>query len=301
MKVTRLFLILVILFTILLLGACQAAEPAQPTQKLLTVSILPQQYFVERIAGDKFNVNVMVQPGQSPENYEPTPQQMRDVGQSMAYITIGAPFENNWIEKLKAANPNLRIFDSTEGIERMPMSEHEHLADPTGQTHPDSGELDPHIWTSPRLVKLQAQQIAKLLIDLDPENSASYEKNLNVFLNDIDLLDQEINIELAQVTNRKFMVYHPTWGYFAADYNLEQLAIEIGGTEPSAQELAAIIDEAKTDNVKVIFVQPEFNSRSADTIAREIGGKVIPVSSLEKDWLENLRSVGKIFAEILIQ
>ncbi len=301
MKVTRHFLIPVILFTMLVLGACQAAGPVQPTQKLLTVSILPQQYFVERIAGDIFNVNVMVQPGQSPENYEPTPQQMRDVGQSMAYITIGAPFENNWIEKLKAANPNLRIFDSTEGIERMPMSEHGHSADPTGQTHPDSGELDPHVWTSPRLVKMQAQQIANLLIDLDPENSASYEKNLNVFLKDIDLLDQELNTELAQVTNRKFMVYHPTWGYFAADYNLEQLAIEIGGTEPSAQELAVIIDEAKADNVKVIFVQPEFNSRSAETIAREIGGKVIPVSSLEKDWLENLRSVGKIFAEILIQ
>ena len=303
MKVTRHFLFLVILFTMLVLGACQAAGPTQPTQKLLTVSILPQQYFVERIAGDIFNVNVnvMVQPGQSPENYEPTPQQMRDVDQSMAYITIGAPFENNWIEKLKAANPNLRIFDSTEGIVRMPMSVHEHLGDQTGQSLPDSGELDPHIWTSPRLVKMQAQQIAKLLIELDPANTASYENNLNVFIKDIDLLDQELNAELAQVTNRKFMVYHPTWGYFAADYKLEQLAIEIEGTEPSAQELAAIIDEAKADNVKVIFVQPEFNSRSAETIAREIGGKVIPVSSLEIDWLENLRSVGKIFAETLIQ
>jgi zinc transport system substrate-binding protein len=301
MKAYRRFLITTIIIFMLLLGACKATAPAQSSQKLLTVSILPQQYFVERIAGELFKVNVMVQPGQSPENYEPTPQQMRDVGQSLAYITIGAPFENTWIEKLKAANPNLRIFDSTEGIERLPMIQHEHASDQTNPAQSGSGELDPHIWTSPRLVKIQAQQITKLLIELDPENEMSFTQNLNNFLEDIDKLDKELSTILASAPNRKFMVYHPTWGYFADDYNLEQLAIEIEGTEPSAQELAAIIDEAKADNVRVIFIQPEFNGRSAETISREIGGKVIQVSSLEKNWLENLRSVGKIFAESLIQ
>ena len=282
--------------SLVLITACQTAAPEQTNRNLVTVSILPQQYFVERISGDLFDVNVMVQPGQNPENYEPSPQQMRDIGQSLAYIKIGAPFENVWIEKLQDANPQMRIFDSTVGIERLPIALHNHE---NGQT--TNGELDPHVWTSPRLVKIQAQNIADLLIDLDPLNKAVYQQNLQTFLNDIDDLDSQLREELAPATNRKFLVYHPTWGYFAADYNLEQLVIESEGTEPSAREMALVIDEAKSEKIKVIFIQPEFNSRSAETIASEIGAVVLPISSLEKDWLENLRSVGKLLAESLIQ
>jgi zinc transport system substrate-binding protein len=238
----------------------------------------------------------MVQPGQSPENYEPTPRQMQDIGHSLAYIKIGAPFENVWVEKLQAANPEMQIFDSSKGIDRLPIVQHQHESGPSV-----TGELDPHVWTSPRLVKIQAQNIADLLISLDSKNETVYLQNLQSFLSDIDTLDRQLKDELAPLTNRKFIVYHPTWGYFAADYNLEQLIIEIEGTEPSAQEMALLIDEAKTDHVRVIFVQPEFNSRSADTIAKEIGAVVIPISSLEKDWLENLRYVGKVLAESLIQ
>ena len=190
----------------------------------------------------------------------------------------------------------MRIFDSTVGIERLPITQHNHENEQT-----TNGELDPHVWTSPRLVKIQAQNIADLLIDLDPLNKAVYQQNLQTFLNDIDDLDSQIREELAPATNRKFLVYHPTWGYFAADYNLEQLVIESEGTEPSAREMALVIDEAKAEKIKVIFIQPEFNSRSAETIATEIGAVVLPISSLEKDWLENLRSVGKKLADSLIQ
>ncbi len=290
--ITKLFLVC----SLIVMTACQTTAPEQTNRNLVTVSILPQQYFVERISGDLFEVNVMVQPGQNPENYEPSPRQMRDIGQSLAYIKIGAPFENVWIDKLQDANPQMRIFDSTVGIERLPITQHNH---DSGQTI--NGELDPHVWTSPRLVKIQAQNIADLLIDLDPINKTVYQQNLQIFLNDIDNLDSQLREELAPATNRKFLVYHPTWGYFAADYNLEQLVIESEGTEPSAREMALVIDEAKADQVKVIFIQPEFNSRSAETIASEIGAVVIPISSLEKDWLENLRSVGKLLANSLIQ
>lgn len=282
--------------SLFLIPACQTTTPDQVDQRLLTVSILPQQYFVERISGNLFEVNVMVQPGQSPENYEPSPQQMTDIGKSIAYIKIGAPFENVWIEKLQSTNPQMKIFDSTIGVERQPIAQHNH-----GNELTDSGELDPHVWTSPRLVKIQAKNIADLLIDLDPGNKAVFQQNLQTFLDDIDTLDRQIREELAPATNRNFLVYHPTWGYFASDYNLEQLVIESEGTEPSAREMALVIDEAKADQVKVIFIQPEFNSRSAETIAAEIGAVVLPISSLEKDWLENLRSVGKILADSLIQ
>jgi zinc transport system substrate-binding protein len=282
--------------SLLSLPACQTSSYIAEGQNVLTVSIAPQQYFVERIAGNLFTVNVMVLPGQSPENYEPSPQQMGKISQSMAYIAIGAPFETVWLKKLQSANPQMIIFDSTSGIERQPIAMHSH-----GDESIITGELDPHVWTSPRLVKIQARNIADLLINLDPENKPVIEQNLQTFLDDINILDGQIKEELAPATNRKFLVYHPTWGYFASDYNLEQLVIEAEGTEPSAREMANIIDEAKAEQVKVIFIQPEFNSRSAETIAAEIGADVIPISSLEKDWLENLRSVGKKLADSLIQ
>ena len=246
-------------------------------------------------------MNVLVQPGQSPENYEPSPAQMRAVSKSAAYVQIGAPFEIVWIDKVRAINPEMVIFDSSAGIERIAMPDHFHQDEQTNEADHSDEEMDPHIWTSPKLVKTQVENITKLLIQIDPQNETTYQANLADFLTEIDQLDLELQSEFKDLTNRKFMVYHPAWGYFAQDYGLEQIAIEIGGTEPSAKEMSQIIDLAKTEQVKVIFVQPEFSVRSAETIASEIGGRVIPISNLEYNWLENMRSVGKILAESLVQ
>jgi zinc transport system substrate-binding protein len=163
----------------------------------------------------------------------------------------------------------------------------------------DLENLDPHIWLSPQLVKVQTQTIYEALVRLDPTHKDVYKANLNSFISDIDALDADIRKTLARVENRKFMVFHPSWGYFARDYGLEMIPIEVGGQEPSAAELAALITEAKEGGIKVVFAQPEFSTRAAETIAREIGGEVLLISPLAPNWLDNLRQVAETFAEVL--
>ena len=250
----------------------------------VTVSIVPQQYFVNRIGGDLVDVTVMVEPGQSPATYEPKAEQMVALTNSDAYISIGVPFESSWLEKIQAANEDMLMVDTTQGIDR-----HEN----------SSGGFDPHIWLSPSLVKIQSETIYAALAELDPDHADDYKANLDEFIEDIDALDQKIRTALENVEMTKFIVFHPAWGYFATDYGLEQISIEVGGQEPSAQELAELITLAETENIKVIFVQPEFSQEDAKTIAAEIGGEVLPISPLNADWLENLNLVANTFASVL--
>ncbi|MGQ9492047.1 MAG: metal ABC transporter solute-binding protein, Zn/Mn family [Anaerolineae bacterium] len=261
------------------------AAPAAAARPLnVTVSILPQKYFVERVGGAHVKVNVMVEPGASPATYEPKPEQMAALAQADAYVSIGVPFEKAWLAKMQAVNPKMKLVDTTQGIER--------------KATPNGG-FDPHIWLSPSLVKIQAQTIYAALAELDPAHQAAFKANLDAFLADIDKLDAEIRATLAQTKAKKFIVFHPAWGYFARDYGLEQVPIEVGGQEPSAQELAQLIAKAKSDNIKVVFAQPEFSQEDAKTIAREIGGEVILISPLNPDWLANLQTVAKTFAAVL--
>ena len=286
-----------LLMAVLFLVACTVNPQVEDQKPVITVSILPQQYFVERLAGEFFNVNVMVQPGESPENYEPTPQQMRDLSSTTAYISIGVPFENTWLDKIVSANQDMLVVDSTVGIQKLPIVEHAHEGEDHDEEDHDGEELDPHIWTSPRLVKIQAQNITNALIEIDPEHKDVYLSNLESFIKDIDQLDSDL-IELFDgLDQKKFMIYHPSLGYFANDYGLTQIPIEIGGTEPSAQELAQFIEMAKEENVHIIFVQPEFSKRSAETIAAEIDGSVEELFVLSPDWLNNLRSIGQTIAD----
>ena len=264
-----------------LAGCGQNATPAAPAALHVTVSILPQRYFVERVGGEYVAVNVMVEPGASPATYEPLPEQLRALSVADVYFSIGVPFENAWLERFASVNENLLFVDTTQGIER--------LGEP--------GNPDPHIWLSPALVKVQAQTIYETLAQLDPAHQGAYQANLKSFLADIDALDADIRETLIGVENRKFMVFHPSWGYFARDYGLEQLPVEVGGQEPSAAELAALVAGAKQEGIKVIFAQPEFSTRSAETLAQEIGGEVLLISPLAPDWLDNLRRVAETFAE----
>jgi zinc transport system substrate-binding protein len=279
--VKRLYVIGVawLLGAILLAGCGQSAAPEPAGPMNVTVSILPQKYFVERIGGERVDVNVMVPPGASPATYEPKPEQLTALGKAAAYLSIGVPFENAWLDKIASANSEMRMVDTTRGIEKV------------GQ--------DPHIWLSPTLVKTQAQTIYEVLAQFDPTHEAEYEINLDSFIADIDALDADIRKTLARVENRKFMVFHPSWGYFARDYGLEMIPIEVGGQEPSAAELAGLITTAKEEGIKVIFAQPEFSTRDAETIAREISGEVLLISPLAPNWLDNLRQVAETFAEVL--
>ena len=292
-----------------LLAACGASEtagsaatraatagPAEPLQ--ITVSIVPQKYFVERIGGEHVSVNVLVAPGASPATYEPKPAQLTALSQADAYVSIGVPFENAWMDRIASANPEMLMVDTTRGIERRPMGAERR--EPEGRaTGSEAASPDPHIWLSPRLVKVQAQTICAALVELDPAHRETYKANLDGFLADIDVLIADINDTLAGLDQRRFIVFHPAWGYFADEFDLEMIPIEVGGQEPSAAELADLITRAQDEGIKVIFAQPEFSTTAAEAIAGEIGGEVLLISPLAPDWLSNLRQVATTFANAL--
>lgn len=296
------YIILVaVLVVVLSFGGCRQSPPtSSPGNRVqIVVSIAPQQYFVERVGGEYVNVTVMVPPGTEPHTFEPKPEQLKALSQADAYLRIRIDFEDAWMDKIKATNPTMLMVDTTQGIQRLPIS-----ANPQ-EDNVEPGEegehLDPHIWLSPSLVKIQAQTIYTTLVQLDAAHQAMYQANLEQFLADINTLDADIRQSLEGLTNRKFIVFHPAWGYFARDYGLEMIPISVGGQEPSAAELANLIAEAKRDNIRVVFAEPQFSQQAAKTIAQEIGGEVLLIDPLSADWLDNLRQVSDTFARVLSQ
>lgn len=273
-------------------------KDAQPTLDI-SVSIVPQEYFVKKIGGNRVKVNVMVKQGAEPATYEPKPRQLRALSDAEAYISIGVPFEKAWMNKIKGANSQMLIIDSTKGINKMEMVAHNHHENHEHEDHYSEETLDPHVWLSPQLAKIQAENIYQGLSQLDSENQGQYKQNLDRFISEIDQLDRKIKQNLAEVKNRKFIVFHPAWGYFAREYNLEQIPVEVGGQEPSAYELVQLIKTAKEENIKVVFAQPEFSTKSAKTIAKEFDGKLIFITPLAPDWYNNLLKVSEHFADAL--
>jgi zinc transport system substrate-binding protein len=271
---------------LLLSSSCTAPEadysPAPQARINVTVSILPQQYFVERIGGDRVSVSVMVPPGFSPETYEPRPSQIGALAAAQVYIRIRVPFEDAWLERFVSANRHMLIVDQSEGIDRIDGT-------------------DPHIWLSPRLAKIQARTICDGLIVVDPDGESLYRANLEALLTDIDTLDADIRDTLSGLEGRKFIVLHPAWAYFARDYGLEMIPIAVGGSEPSAAEMTRLVQTARENNIRVVFAQPEFSTKSAETIAQEIGGRVLLISPLAPDWLDNLRLVADTLAAVLAE
>jgi zinc transport system substrate-binding protein len=255
------------------------------------VSILPQKFFVEQIGGDLVDVEVMVQPGASPATYEPKPAQMAAISASQIYFSIGVPFENAWLQKIASANPKMKIVRTEHGIRKMPMAAHHHGEEDHEKKHVDHGVLDPHVWLSPPLVMMQARNILAALQEADPARRAVYEANCKAFITMLVDLDGELRGILAGKRGFQFMVFHPAWGYFADAYGLRQVPIEIEGKEPKPAQLKQLIEHAREKQIKVLFVQPQFSSRSAEQVAREIGGQVAFVDPLALNWAENLREV----------
>lgn len=250
------------------------------------VSIPPQKFFVERIGGDRVDVQVLVKPGNSPATYSPSPRQSIALGKALLYFRIGVPFETAFLPKISAAFPNLTVVETRAGIELRSLKT-EHACSHAGC----GGTKDPHIWLNPRLVKRQARTMATALIQHDPEGKALYEANLAAFLIELDTLDEHLTNALAPLRGKTFMVFHPAWGYFADAYGLEQEPIELEGKDPSARQLTRIIEKARTEGVRAIFVQPQFSKASANAIARAIGGAVVPIDPLAPSYIENLEAV----------
>jgi zinc transport system substrate-binding protein len=283
-----------ILFLTLL--ACQFFQICYASESYVNnifVSILPQKYFAERVAGDHVKVTVMVGNGKSPATYEPTPKQMALLDNSQLYFKIGVPFESIWIDAISELNPDLEIIECcTELITRHDEGHsHEHHVEVehAKKEHAKEGNaIDPHIWTSPVNAKYIALKMKNALIDSYPVYAKEFEINYSRLIEDLDRLDQDIKSSLAHLENRYIVVSHPSWGYYAEAYDLIQVPIEVEGKEVRAKSLAKLIEFARSKDIKRIFVQKQFNKNSAEIIAREIAADVIELDPLAEDYIVNL-------------
>ncbi len=254
----------------------------------VVVTVGPEVEFVKAVGGDKVDVTLMVPPGADPHTYEPLPDQLNHVANSKMYIEVGTPieFELNYMDKMKDINPHMVVVNSSKGIDLIPnTAEHENNS-------------DPHVWVSPKNAKVMVENIYQGLVQLDPNNTAYYTNNRNNYLKQLDELNMNITNSLKGKENSQIIVYHPAWAYFCRDYNLTQIPIETGGKEPTSQEIASVIDLAKNNNIKVIFVEPQYSSKSADVIAAEINGKVVKIDDLAENYIENLNNVAKTFSSV---
>lgn len=263
-------------------------------------SVLPSSYLVERIGGEAVRVSTLVEPGQSPETYEPTPRQMALLSGSQLYFRIGVPFEHVWMKKIVSMNPKIKVVDLRQGITLREIEGHHHSEEGKDACldadHEEHGK-DPHLWLSLRNATIMAETIAEALEQWAPERKEQFRKNLSELNAELKQADDDVRRLLAPHQGRRFMVFHPAWGYFADDYGLEQVPIEIEGKSPNARALARLIDRAKAETIRVIFVQKQFSTVSAEAVAKAIGGKVVAMDPLSPDYVNNFRSIAETLAE----
>ena len=277
-----------------LLAICLLALPAGAVEKLpVFVSIAPQKYFVERIGGDHVAVSVMVAPGAGPATYEPRPGQMAALSKAVVYFAIGVPFEQVWLPRIAAANPAMKIVRTDRGIEKRAMTHHAHDNDGHHEGHTGHAGVDPHIWLSPPLVKLQAATIANALKEADPAHADDYQARADGFFAEIDRLDKALADLFADVRGARFLVFHPSWGYFADAYGMVQVPMEVEGKDPKPGQMRDLIEHARKNRISVILVAPQFSSRSAKVLAEEISGTVAVADPLAENWPDNLRTVAR--------
>ncbi len=260
------------------------SEVDKPT---VAVSIVPEKTFVEAVCGDLVNVVVLIPPGNSPENYEPTPKEMTEFNEAIAYFAIGVPTEEANILPLASDLDQLKIVKLNEVV---------------AEVYPEleiaPGERDPHIWLSPKRVKVMINVIAEEMGKIDPDHKEQFTENGKKYLEQLDTLDQNLKIAVDAASTKKFIVFHPSLGYIANDYGLTMYSLEKNGKEATANQLEEIIDFAKKENIKALFYQAEISSKQADSFAQEIGGKTVLLEPLSGDYIENLMKMVKLITEV---
>ena len=288
-----LLIVLCVVFTVVIPQAVQADE-----RLVVGVSIYPEKYFVERIAGDHADVVLTVGDGYNPVTYEPKPKQLASLSKAKIYFLIGVPFENKWTRILVQNNPELQFVSLAKEIklrhfETLPSSKHMY------GDHDHRGNIDPHFWLNPKMVVIAAKTILDALIRNDPEREPVYKKNYLNFVSDLEALDKFIRSQLSSVKQRNFAVFHPSWGYFAEAYGLNQIAIEVQNRQSGAKTLNATINAIKEKGLKTIFVQKQFSDVDASMIAREAGCQIVHIDPLAENYIENMKTVTRLFVEAL--
>jgi len=245
----------------------------------------------------------LVGQGQNPATYNPNPKQMVRLAKAPAFFRIGVPFESVWSTRIISTNTDMVIVDTHKDVpliimENMFETESPH-GEASGHSHLGDGRKDPHIWTDPKIVKVVAKNIKEALIELIPNRKEIFERNYENFVKDLNILDLKIKKTLKPVQQRKFLVFHPSWGYFAKAYGLSQIAVEVEGKEPGSRSLGKILQLGKELGIKVVFVQKQFSKTAAQKIAGALGARVEAVDPVAEDYLENLLVVAKTFSKAL--
>lgn len=272
---------LIYILTLFILYAC-GNTTKQSEKPVLTVTLEPLRYFTESLAGEHFKVVSMVPKGNSPESYDPTPQQLVNLSQSKAYLRIGyIGFELAWMKKLQANCPDMKIYDTSLGVNLIQDEGHWH------DDHFHEGGVEPHIWNSTRNALIIVENICAALCELDADHQADYQRRLQELKQTIVQTDSIIRTHLADADST-FLIYHPALSYFARDYDLKQLSIEEGGKEPSPAQLKSLIETCRKENARTIFVQQEFDQRNAQLIADELGVNIVSINPLSYDWAEEM-------------
>jgi len=283
-----------LLLCTLLFASGPARGNAPPLQ--VVVSILPQQYLVERVAGDRVKILTLVQPGDNEATYSPGPATLAALDEAQLWFTLGVHFELVWLERITRDRPGLRVVSLAEGL---PLREVEASwtvgrdGDDRERAHDHAGLPDPHTWTDPRLAARMATRIAATLARLDPEGAEQFHARAAALQEELFALHEEIAARLEPVRGTAFIVFHPSWGYFADAYGLRQLPIEIGGREPGPRGLAELIRRGQETDARVVFVQQQFSQRSARAVAEAIGAEVVEADPLALDYINNLRAVSQ--------
>ena len=272
---------LIYILTLFILSGC--GNTTQKSEKpILTVTLEPLRYFTEAIAGNNYEVVSMVPKGGSPESYDPTPQQLVNLSKSQAYFRIGyIGFEQAWMKKLEANCPNMKIYDTSKGIDLIRDKGHWH------GDHFHEGGVEPHVWNSTQNALIIADNIYQALCELDSTHQEDYQKRLDVLKQTIRQTDANVRT-LLENADSTFLIYHPALSYFARDYGLKQVSIEEGGKEPSPAQLKALIETCRNENVHTIFVQQEFDQRNAQLISNELGVNIVSINPLSYDWVKEM-------------
>jgi len=280
-------LVLVILGVILVVGLLFFSvkkENGENGKSIVAVSIVPQKEFVEAVCGNDFEVIIMIPPGASPENYEPTPLEKQKFEKASVYFSMGVPTEQNNI--LPTVSETTKLVKLDEEVRAV-------YNDLTFE----NGDRDPHIWLSPKRVAVMVQEIAEVLSDIKPENKEKYQDNANKYIQELENVSLEIKKILAEKENKKFVVYHPAFAYLADEVGMEMFALEEEGKEATAQSLKEKIDLAKKEGIKYIFYQAEIDSSQSKAYAEEIGGQTMMLEPLAEDYIENLKEMARMLAK----
>ena len=257
---------------------------------VISVSILPQQYFLKQLAGDLADINVMIPPGASPATYEPAVSQLGKLERSSSYFRIGhVGFELSWMDKIRSVNPEMRIVDLSKGVDLIQETEEEHHP---GHSH---GGTDPHIWLSVPNARIIARNMYLELMPMFPDHQEELAGRYEKFTASLDSLDQAIHRKLDGVEDRDFMIYHPALTYFARDYQLVQHSLEIEGKSPSPAHLRAMTDLARDHEITRILIQAQFDRKNAEVLAREIGAEIIEFDPLDPNWMDQMLYIANQF------